>query len=175
MWNGTLSARDHPLGFFMTFGCYGARLPGDQRGTVDHARVARRATVREPHGGLEDAMLAALRFAPALLDARRRYIVCESLLEVCRLKSWGLHAANVRSNHVHVVVAAAAAPDEMLRTFKAIATRRLREAALLGAGEPIWSEHGWTRFLWDERALVAAVEYVVHHQGPPLPMVPPGA
>ncbi len=76
-------------------------------------------------------------------------------------------AANVRTNHVHVVVAGAETPERMMTAFKAWSTRRMREAGLVAEGSP-WSRHGSTRYLWDETELADAVAYVMDGQGAPL-------
>src|ERR1700680_3162051 len=47
---------------------------------------------------------ASLKQAPFEMDADQRDVVVKAMSEVCRFKHWRLHAAQVRSNHVHAVV-----------------------------------------------------------------------
>jgi hypothetical protein len=44
--------------------------------------------------------------------------------------------------------------------FKAWSTRRLRAADHVQAGHRVWTHHGSTRYLWNERQISAAVDYV---------------
>jgi REP element-mobilizing transposase RayT len=71
---------------------------------------------------------------------------------------------NVRTNHVHVVVEAPVEPEEAMRVLKARATRALREAGHFDPSREIWTRHGSTRYLWDERAVSVAVDYVLNRQ-----------
>ncbi len=48
-----------------------------------------------------------------------RAIVLQALAEVCRHRGWNLLASQVRSTHVHFVVAADAAPEKVMNDVKA--------------------------------------------------------
>jgi hypothetical protein len=76
-----------------------------------------------------------------------------------------LHAVNVRTNHVHLVVSANLTPEQVLTSLKAWCTRRLREAGLVAEGFKPWSRHGSTRYLWRTDQIEAAVSYVLEGQG----------
>ena len=83
---------------------------------------------------------------------------------------WQILALSVRTNHVHVVVAGAAVPPErMMGQLKAWATRRLREAGCVSTNVRVWTHHGSTRYLWKERSVEAAIDYVTDQQGTDLP------
>ena len=75
---------------------------------------------------------AELRHPPITLDSAQRDVVEKSIREVCDHRGYALHAVNVRTNHVHSVVTASCKPERVMDSFKAYATRRLREARLLG-------------------------------------------
>jgi REP element-mobilizing transposase RayT len=53
--------------------------------------------------------------------------VCSITIEVCRHREWVLHAHNVRTNHVHVVVTAEGPPEPGMNGVKSWCTRRLRK------------------------------------------------
>jgi REP element-mobilizing transposase RayT len=75
-------------------------------------------------------------------------------------------AANVRTNHVHVIVVAPLLPPHVaMNGFKSHATRALKEAGLVRDGQRPWSRHGSTRFLWTEEDVGVAYQYVVEQQG----------
>jgi hypothetical protein len=66
---------------------------------------------------------------------------------------------------VHLVVSASQAPEQVMTTFKAWSTRRLREAGLAVEGARLWSRHGSTKYLWTTDDVVTAHSYVVDSQG----------
>jgi REP element-mobilizing transposase RayT len=108
-----------------------------------------------------------------VLGTQRRAVVDRTIREVCEYRDWVLHALNVRSNHVHIVVSAACRPEYAMTSFKSWSTRRLREARLIAPGIKIWSRHGSTRYLWSDDALVAACLYTEEDQGEDLALHEP--
>jgi hypothetical protein len=72
-----------------------------------------------------------------------------------------MRAINVRTNHVHSVVSALSYPEPILEAFKAYATRALRATGSLAATVKPWARHGSTIYLWKERDVEKAVEYVL--------------
>lgn len=158
--------------YLITFHTYGSWLPGDERGTV------RRHQNRygEPMRGRCDALHARsrelLQSAPVVLDTAERLVVLRAFSEVCQHRGWSMHAAHVRTNHVHVVVTAGAPPERIMGDLKAWATRRLAEAGHRARGARVWVRGGSQRVLWDQAAIDAARFYVLHEQGEPLPGAP---
>jgi REP element-mobilizing transposase RayT len=106
-----------------------------------------------------------MRQEPYLLDAARRMVVLRTVREVAEHRNWKLWAAHVRTNHVHVVVTAADAPEKVMADLKAWASRRLREAFGEPADRDRWTQHGSTRWVDTEASLAAAITYVVEEQG----------
>lgn len=104
-----------------------------------------------------------------VLDEPRRAVVLATILEVAKHRRWRVWAAHVRTNHVHIVVTAAAAkPEKVMSDFKAWASRRLREATGEETYRDRWTQHGSTRYLWNEQSLEQAVGYVLDEQGVPM-------
>ena len=106
---------------------------------------------------------------PVFLGPSQRAVIERTIREVVEHRGWTLHAVNVRTNHVHVVVTAAKEPERVMNDFKAYATRRLAEAGLLPTKAKVWSRHGSTLYLWTEPALLEKCRYVREGQGPDLP------
>jgi hypothetical protein len=102
------------------------------------------------------------------LNQEARQLVLPSLVATCRVRGWLLHAAHVRSAHVHLVVDGGSKPESMLNALKAHATRALRAAGHCGAGTKVWSRHGSTRYLWRAEEIQAAIQYTVKEQGSPM-------
>ncbi len=156
----------HPmsaLAYFLTWTTYGTWLRGDARGSVvDDNRFG--VPYAEPDPARVTVDSRRLESDAVVLTPEMRPVVENAIRSVCEHRDWSLHAANVRSNHVHVVVASAATAEKALTDFNAWTTRALREARLADARQKIWTRHGSTRHLFDHGSLAKAVDYVVRHQ-----------
>ncbi len=95
---------------------------------------------------------------------RQRSSVAEAIRDHAEFRGWRIHAVSVRTNHVHVVVSANKAPEDVVREFKSWATRRLREEDLIGARTRVWTRMGSTRWIGSAASLAAAVDYVSRFQ-----------
>ena len=152
-----------PRAYLITFTCYGTRLHGDEDGSVDRFH-------NQPHTRLLDENPGRERFERSLskhpadtLGVEERAVVLEAIRQHAGYRGWVLHAAHVRSNHVHVVVDAAVRPEKVMTQFKGRASRALNRSERREGG---WARHGSTRYLWETGEVDAAVEYVAHQQGP---------
>ena len=160
---------DPPAAYLITFRCYGTWLHGDKRGSVDSEHNTYRGLTRPIEAGLEEWERSQMKHRAAQLDIDRRLVVDQVVQEVAAYKGWYLHALHVRTNHVHVVVAADRKPELIMNAFKSHITRALRSSGLCGEEERIWSRHGSTRYLWDEWNVERACQYVIEEQGEILP------
>jgi REP element-mobilizing transposase RayT len=158
-----------PLAYLLTFRCYGTWLHGDERGSIDRRHNAYGTELLPPDERWERHNTSSLKHAAVELDAARREAVEAAIRETCEFRNWLLRAVNVRTNHVHSVVSAGCRPEPILRDFKAYATQRMRERGCWPHVYSPWSEGGSRRYLWTERSVERAVEYVVDCQGGPPP------
>ncbi|MEM7682032.1 MAG: class I tRNA ligase family protein [Planctomycetota bacterium] len=151
--------------YLITFTAYGTWLHHDARGSVDrHHNLPGEPYVPE-NAAYEQADQNNMAGDAVTLDEAQRKAVLSAIQEVCAHRGWGLYAANVRTNHVHLVVSADASPEKVMGDCKAYATRRLREQGLSSSEERTWTRHGSTRYLNDDHSLAAARQYVVEEQG----------
>lgn len=157
-----------PLAYLITLHSYGSWLHGEAKGSVDRLHNLPGTEVLLSDEKRLTAMEARRREAAVTFSAPQRQLVHATIHEVCQHRGWELYALNVRTNHVHVVVAGNSTPEKMMNDFKAWATRRLREADLVSSTAKVWSRHGSTRWLWNDQAVEAACRYVLEGQGPDL-------
>jgi len=166
MWNDT----DIPLGYLITFRCYGTWLHGDERGSVDREHRRYKAPYASPNENRHRHNLSTLKGNAALLNATQRASVEKAIRETCAHRKWHLHACNVRTNHVHAVVSIGTKKPELaLNAFKANATRQMREDGCWRLAHSPWVDRGSKRYLWNERSLALAIDYVLNGQGGELP------
>ena len=113
---------------------------------------------------LESAAKGQMRGAPVTLDEAQRRVVDSAVRALCDEKAWALHAINVRTNHVHVVVSSSSSAERTQVALKAAATKVLRERGLMPPDGVVWGRGGSQRRLSHEAALWAAVDYVRNRQ-----------
>ena len=160
---------DFPLAYLITFRCYGTWLHGDERGSYRRKPNALGTRYVAPKPGLKEAESTNLKHPSVTLNAKQRKVVEKAVREVCLHRKYHLRAINVRTNHAHAVVSASCDPEPILDTFKSYATRAMRRAGLLSIIIKPWARHGSTIYLWKERDVEKAVEYVLLGQGDELP------
>ncbi len=111
-----------------------------------------------------------LKGKPVYLNAEQRAVVETAIREVCKYRNWQLQAMNVRTNHVHLVVSLGSTnPSKALNNFKAYSTRKMRENGSWQFEHSPWSNKGSKRYLWNEKSVEIALEYVINGQGDKLP------
>jgi REP element-mobilizing transposase RayT len=158
-------ADSYPLAYHITINCYGRKIPGDESGTIHHGDNIY-GTPKVPYKpGLKRYHEGHLNQPPYEMDSLRRRVVLKTVLAVCRYRGWQLLAAHVRTNHLHVVVEAMCKPEKVLNDLKAYASRSLNKAGLDGKNRKRWARHGSTTYMWKERDVEDAVNYVIRGQG----------
>jgi REP element-mobilizing transposase RayT len=154
-----------PLAYFITFTTYGTWLHGHDPGSVDREHNAPGTPFLPPDPQREASQRQRLRQPPYRLDEPRRAVVLRTIHEVARHRGWRVWAVHVRTAHVHVVVTAGDRPEKVMSDFKAWSSRRLREAFGESADRDRWTQHGSTRYLNTEAAVVGAIGYTLDEQG----------
>jgi len=150
---------EFPMAWFITWTTYGTWLHGDARGSfLDR-------TYLRPDRELERANRSALTGEIVCLSDRQRAIVDTTLVAECAAQGWLIHALNVRTNHVHLVVSAARAGTFVRTRLKALASKAVSdEAGLPMAGgdgrQRWWTEKGNVVPIEDEKSLEGTTVYV---------------
>jgi REP element-mobilizing transposase RayT len=117
-----------PLAYLLTWTTHGSWLHGDERGWVQSGQPG----IQIPNPDKQAKSQSRLTETTVLLDDSQRQVVERTIREHCRIRQWQLHAINVRSNHVHVVITADLAPEQVLSQLKAWRARRLSEQGRAG-------------------------------------------
>ena len=90
---------------------------------------------------------------------------CRAIVrEVVLHNGWLFHAVNARTQHVHIVISAHKKPEQIMNSLKSWCTRRMRAAGLWSSEHTPWARHGSTRYLWDEKDVRDAANYVLNCQ-----------
>ena len=156
-----------PIAYHITWTTYGTWLSGDTRGWVKSGVGG----IQGPDPVLEQHARGEMVEPAVILSAEQREIVDATIRRHCDIRGWELHAVNVRTNHVHLVVTGNRGADEMMNELKAWCSRKLSDHAGLTkavagkAGRRHWfTEHGSTKPIFDDAYLQNAIQYVLEAQ-----------
>ena len=118
--------------YFITFACYGARLHGDESGSVDRNHNLVGSRLLEPDSQRVMAERREMLQDPYVLDQGSRRLVLVAIRRHCEHRGWNLLAAHIRSNHVHAIVEAEIQPERIMNEFKSYASRERARQKTLG-------------------------------------------
>jgi REP element-mobilizing transposase RayT len=146
-----------PQGYHITWGTYGARLPGCDRPHVtrDQNEYGTPLPLPDPH--LEELAENNLVQPPVRLSIEQRREVEDAVLAASRRYEWTVHTLAAQSDHVHVVITAMRVGDELRDALKACATRALNARY---AKQKWWARDGSCRYLWERDYFLNCVNYV---------------
>ncbi len=150
--------------YFLTFTTYGTRLPGDDRGSTDSRQNTYTMPRESPNQGLHHVMKQPMTGPPVVLSQRERALAHETIRALSKRRNWFVHALNIRTNHLRAVVWSDEPPLQVIQSMKAWVTRAFRDALCRERGETIWTRGGSRQYLWDEMAILRAVDYVLFLQ-----------
>ena len=154
-----------PLAYFITFRTYATWLHGDSRSSVDSNNNVYLKPKIKPLPDLEKKMRAICNEDKYLMNAEQRATVLKSIVSTCQFADWRLYAAHVRTNHVHIIVKAPKDPKKIAVSFKAYATRYLKQQFPELHREKFWSSGAATEHLFDSNNLFRTMQYVIEDQG----------
>lgn len=156
-----METNDEPLGYFITWTVYGTFLQGDERWWR-----RKRQGSQPPQPQLEQWHRDRLKYDVILLNDQHREIVESEIRAHCEHRQWHLWTANVRTNHVHVVVTAqGCAGRKVCDQLKANCTRGLRQQDIRFGNRPVWTVGGDWQCLNTEEDLEQAIMYAGDAQG----------
>jgi hypothetical protein len=116
----------------------------------------------------QEANEAAAGFTRQATSYRRRARYPRGL-RTQTLDSASFERPNKSRTHCCVVVSTSdRKPQRCTNSFKAYATRRLRESGLWTSDRSPWSDKASQRLLWNDISLIEACDYVMNRQGPDL-------
>jgi REP element-mobilizing transposase RayT len=171
----------HPIAYHLTFGTYGTRLHGDQRGTVIRAMNRPGDPIIGRDEDWERIERSLLNFPPVVLSEAERLCIESHVLEVCERRDWTYHMAAGRADHVHVLLSApperdAKAVRRWLKTwlgqvlsdvFPGAIPRLERDGStpVIAAAHPTWwAEGGSIRWVWTREYYDTVFGYIVRQR-----------
>ena len=151
--------------YFITFTTYGTWLHGDRRGSVNDRQNRLGEEFIQPNPALENYSRSIMSDKPLYFSDAMRQVVLDTIAEVAKYRKWMVHAANVQKDHLHILILANdKSPDDVMKTLKAYATRRLRESHLVQSKRNVWTEGGSTRWVKTSEQARNVIRYILYKQ-----------
>lgn len=154
-----------PLAFILTCRTYASWFHGDERGSVDPNHNEYLTPRIKPNANFKKAMEDDCKEGMFLMNAPQRQTVLESIINTCKFANWHLHAAHVRSNHMHIVLKSEKEIERVSISLKAYATRYLKKEYPELQRERFWSSGSSTGYVFRSDSLFRAIEYTIEDQG----------
>jgi hypothetical protein len=152
--------REFPLAYHITFGTYGTRLHGDERGTVDRSMNKPGDPIIGRADDWQRMERNRLRFEPRVFTFDQMILV-ESLIPAGGERGgWRLHTCAAGPDHVHNVLGADADGDAVRKWLKRWLGQSLAQHIALQDGEIFWAECGSVKWIWEQDYLARAIGYV---------------
>jgi len=154
--------QDRPLAFHITFGTYGTRLHGDERGTVDRSMNRPGDPIIGKDGDWERFERSRLRFDPVFLTREQMICAEDAIPLICERGEWQLWTSAAGPDHVHVLLTPEVNADGKVirRILKRWLGQALSERWPLQTGATWWAEGGSIRWVWTQRYFDNVFGYV---------------
>ena len=112
-----MNSPGRPLAYHITFGTYGTRLHGDEKGTVDrdHSRFGDpflEADADRLHESAE-----RLKFPPVVLTREQCQFIESIVPSICQRGGWTYIVAAAAPDHVHVCLSAPDIPGDRIEPW----------------------------------------------------------
>ncbi len=149
-----------PLAYHITFGTYGTRLHGDERGTVDR----RQNTPGEPIIGRDDDWqqleASQLNFPPVQLSDEQRLYVEQIIPAICARGGWAYHTCAARRDHLHVELSASAEGKAARKWLKRWLGEALSKRWPLPQGARWFAVGGSVHSIWNRKYFERVFGYI---------------
>jgi REP element-mobilizing transposase RayT len=159
---------DIPLAYHITFGSYGTRLHGDERGTIDRTMNKPGDPIvgrNEEWARMERALL---KYPPVILSHEQRLAIELIVPDVCDRGGWVFSNVAARGDHVHVLLSTNRAPKAVRKWLKRWLGEELNERWTINEGKRWWVTGGSIKWVWKDWYLRNVYEYIEAQRTTPL-------
>ena len=159
---------EYPLAYHITFGTYGTRLHGDERGTVSRNQNRFGDPIIGKDIVWQRIERSQLKFAPVVLTEEQQEHVETAVPPICTRGNWEFHIAAGQPDHVHVLLTT---PNEGKKVRKWL-KRWLGEALSVVwptvSNQTWWAEGGSVKTIWDHEYFANVFNYIHEQRTTPL-------
>ena len=149
-----------PLAYHITWGTYGTRLHGDQRGTVERQQNLYREPIVGADERWERVERSLLKFPSRELTLEQRGFVEQTIPSICKRGGWEFVICAAATDHVHCVLQASVDGKDLRKWLKRWTSEAMSERWPLQPGEVWWAECGSVKWVWMTDYFDRATDYV---------------
>jgi REP element-mobilizing transposase RayT len=149
-----------PLAYHITWGTYGTRLHGDERGTVDRGMNNYGDPIIGQDGDWQRIESSLLRFPPRILNPEQRVYAEQVLPAICVRGKWNLITAAAAPDHVHILLSAAVEGKDIRKWLKRWLSDAMSGYWPLEPQQVWWAECGSVKWVWNQDYYQQVAGYV---------------
>ena len=156
-----------PLAYHITFGTYGTRLHGDERGTVDRRHNTPGNPVLGSTESWQNKEQQLLKNLQIVLTHEQCTFTETSLPDICRRGDWTYHIAAAQEDHVHVLLESNREGKAVRRWLKSWLSEALSHRWPLGERQRWWAVGGSVKYVWDADYFDRVFDYIQRQRTTP--------
>ena len=156
----------YPIGYHVTYGTYGTRLHGDERGTVDHSENRYGDPIVGTAEAWQQMEVSHLRFPPRLLSVEQRIAVQELVPQACIRGGWTHIATAAAADHVHQFIRAPVDGVDVRKWLKRWVSQGMSTRWPLLPEQVWWAECGSVKWVWTDDYAERVTKYIERQRTP---------
>jgi REP element-mobilizing transposase RayT len=149
-----------PLAYHITWGTYGIRLHGDERGTVDRSMNNFGDPIIGRDGDWQRIESSLLRFPVRVLTIEQRVFVEDVIPEICGRGGWKFITTAAAPDHVHNIISASVDGKDVRKWLKRWLSEALSQRWPVEQGQVRWAECGSVKWIWNDDYYRRAEDYI---------------
>jgi REP element-mobilizing transposase RayT len=156
----TTPRTNFPLAYHITFGTYGTRLHGDDRGTVDRSQNNFGDPIIGHDKDWNSHERRLLKFAPRELTFDQRAFIETAVPKICDRGGWQFLEVAAAPDHVHNMLTGNANGNTIRKWLKRWLGESLSEHWPLQPQELWWAECGSVKWVWTQDYFNRVRDYI---------------
>jgi REP element-mobilizing transposase RayT len=149
-----------PIAYHITFGTYGTRLHGDERGTVDRSMNQPGDPIIGADRAWWELERNKLKFDPVVLTPEQMRFAESVMPSICERGAWEHRTGAGGPDHIHHLVTSAADGDAVRKWFKRWLGEAMSAKWPRPEGATWWAEGGSVKWVWTGAYYRAVFGYV---------------
>lgn len=150
----------YPLAYHITWGTYGTRLHGDERGTVHRQMNEYGEPIIGEDQDWNFMESHLLRFPPRVLTHEQCLLIQDAIPDICVRGKWELRTCSAAPDHVHTILTARVDGKDIRKWLKRWVGEELSKTEPLLPDQTWWAECGSVKWVWTDDYYQRAYNYV---------------
>jgi len=144
------AVNDQPIAYHLTFGTYGTRLHGNDRGTVHRLMNHPGDPIVDRAEAWQRMERSLLKYPMVILTEQQRLMIEETIPSICERGGWKFLHCAARADHVHVQLKGNTEGKAIRRWLKTWLGQALNVRWPKPVGASWWAECGSVKWIWTD-------------------------